>query len=157
MRMITRYNPKAGLADFWHEFRRPNPYRWPILAVSGCLTFSLLWMVAQEDVIGPPVPPEVTYVTSFAEGRTDAEIAASNAANQDMQDELTAAAERRAERQKDMYRALGRATGIDVDKMEREIAVEQAEEAAAARARRNAAEAAIAASRVNGERDGSAQ
>ena len=130
MRMISKYNPKAGIADFWHEFRRPNPYRWPILIASMCMTGTLIWLVGHEELRGPPARPEVTYITTFAEGRSEEEIIANIEANQARQDALRAEAERRAERQRELYRTLGRATGIDVDAMEAEIEAERAAEAA---------------------------
>jgi hypothetical protein len=172
--MIDRLNPGPGLADFWAEFKRPNKYRWPILAGSALLTASLMflltdhavrlnWLVGgvlvllagvaitamiaehvrirfgvlgiailitgvmlyqftRERVRIPPPRPEVTYISTFEQGRTDAEIEASNLANQKRQDRMNAEQAKREEEVKDAYRALGRATGLDVDAMEREIA-----------------------------------
>lgn len=180
MRMIQRLNPGPGLADFWTEFKRPNPYRWPVLGGSALLTGSLLFMLTDRAVsmnwlvgavlaliggvvlaavlaehvrirIGvlgvaalmtsglvyqftrervriPPAPPEVTYISTFEQGRSDADIAASNLANQKEQDRLRADQKAREEKAKDAYRALGRATGIDVDAMERQIAREEAQD-----------------------------
>ena len=65
-----------------------------------------------------------------APDRTDEEIMASNIANQERKDALRAEQERIAEEKKDMYRALGRATGIDVEAMEAEIEAERAAEEA---------------------------
>lgn len=178
MRRLQRLNPGPGIVDFWQEFKRPNPYRWPILALSALLTGSLLFLLTDRAVsfnwivgavlalIGgvalaaiiaervrirlgilllaavvpaaifwqfgkerwriPPAPPEVTYISTFEEGRTDAEIAASNAANQAVQDRLRAEQRAREEEAKEAYRALGRASGIDVEAMERQIAREKA-------------------------------
>jgi hypothetical protein len=183
MRMIQRLNPGPGLADFWTEFKRPNAYRWPILAGSALLTASLMflltdhavslnWIVGgvlvliggvafaaflsehirirfgvlalavlmtlgliyqftRERVRIPSRPPEVTYISTFQPGRSDAEIAASNRANQQEQDKLRAEQAVREEKAKDAYRALGRATGLDVDAMEREIARDNAQGVAA--------------------------
>lgn len=129
--MISRYDPRGGIADFWHEFTRPNPYRWPILAVSALITGSLIYLFTHETVYAEPERPTVTYITTLAEGRSDADIAASNAENQLVQDALRRLDEQRAEQRKEIYRSLGRATGLDVDAMEAEI---RAEEAAAAQA-----------------------
>ncbi|MGN3974254.1 hypothetical protein [Tsuneonella sp. SYSU-LHT278] len=181
--MIQRLNPGPGIADFWTEFKRPNPYRWPVLAASALLTGSLLFLLTDDAVslnwlvgaalalVGgtalaamiaehvkirlgvlllaaivpalvfwqfgkerwriPPPPPEVTYISTFEAGRTDAQIAASNRANQARQDRLRAEQARREEEAKDAYRALGRASGLDVDAMERRIAEQEAQERAA--------------------------
>ena len=132
MRLSGKYNPKAGITDFWSEFRRPNPYRWPILAVSGCMSFGLFWLIGHQELSGPPARPDVTYISTFAEGRSDEEIVAENLVNQAEQDELRAAAEARAERRREIYRTLGRATGVDVDAMEADMAAQDAAAAAEA-------------------------
>jgi hypothetical protein len=93
-----------------------------VLAVAVLLTGGLLYQFTRERVRIPPPAPEVTYISTFEPGRTDAEIAASNLANQKKQDRLKAEQAQREEKVKDAYRALGRATGLDVDAMEREIA-----------------------------------
>lgn len=178
MRLIQRLNPGPGFADFWREFRRPNPYRWPILAGSLLLTGSLIFLLTDSAVtlngmviavllviggvavaaaiaegirirIGilalaavipalvfwqfgkerwrvPPAPPEVTYISTFEGARSDDEIEASNRANQVFQDRLRAEQAQREEEAKEAYRALGRASGLDVEAMERELAREEA-------------------------------
>ena len=130
MRLSTRFNPVGGIQDFWSEFTRPNPYRWPILAVSLLCTFSLLFWVTKERVIGPPARPEVTFISTFAEGRTDEEIVASNLANQQLQDRIREEQAVREEEVREMYRTLGRASGLDVDAMEAEIAADRARQEA---------------------------
>ena len=130
MRLSTRFNPVGGIQDFWSEFTRPNPYRWPILIASIFCTFGLLFWVMKERVIGPPVRPEVTYISTFADGRSDEEIIASNVANQRLQDQIREEQAVREEEVRDMYRTLGRASGLDVDAMEAEIAADQARQEA---------------------------
>src|SRR5690606_23141531 len=91
-----------------------------------------------------PRRPDVTYISTFAPDRSDEEIAASNIANQKRQDALRAEAEARAERKREAYKALGRASGFDVEAMERQIERDRAAEEAAmaARAAREQARAA---------------
>ncbi len=183
MRMLQRLNPGPGIADFWTEFKRPNPYRWPILGGSALLTASLMyllsdhalrfnwivgtvlaliagvvlialiqehvkpnWSVAvvaaaitgvsmyqftKERVRIPPAPPEMTYITTFEPGRSDDEIVASNRANQARQEVLRAEQAEREEQAREAYRTLGRASGLDVDRMEREIREREAREVTA--------------------------
>lgn len=140
----SRFNPGPGFADFWSEFRKPNPYRWPILGVSVLPMLLTLWWATGETVLVPPAPPEVTYITSYAPDRTDDEIMESNIANQRRNDELRAQREEIEARKREMYRELGRATGIDVDAMEAEIEAERAREEAAARAARDNPEQTVA-------------
>ncbi|MEC7398576.1 MAG: hypothetical protein VYD00_00985 [Pseudomonadota bacterium] len=130
MRLSTRFNPVGGIQDFWSEFTRPNPYRWPILIASMLCTFGLLFWVTKERVIGPPARPEVTFISTFAEGRTDEEIVASNVANQQLQDQIREEQAVREEEVREMYRTLGRASGLDVDAMEAEIAADRARQEA---------------------------
>ena len=126
----SRFNLGTGIVDFWGEFRKPTPYRWPILGVSGLLTFGLLYGVTTEKYYYPPARPTIEYITSFEEGRSDAEIAASNEENQRRQDAIAAELEEFEERKRELYRSLGRSTGMDVDAMERQIAEDRAAEEA---------------------------
>ena len=85
------------------------------------------------DAVGQraePDRPTITYISTFDESRTDAEILRSNLENQKRKEEAQALEAARIERRKELYRQLGRATGLDVDEMERQIAVEEAAEAA---------------------------
>jgi len=140
MKYWRRLSPRGAIGDLVEQWRQPTPYRWQILGVSVALTFTLMVVLIPEDQRAPPARPQVTYISTFAPGRTDAEITASNVANQRRQDELQARRDALEERKKELYRNLGRATGVDVDAMERRIAREQAAEAAAA-ARAERAEA----------------
>lgn len=136
MSFLDKINPAGGIADFWHEFRRPNPYRWPILLLSFLITGSILSTIIWEKTRIPPERPTVTYITTFAPDRTDAEIIASNIANQRQKEKREAEEAARLERRREAYRALGRATGIDVDAIDARIARERAAEQAAEAARR---------------------
>lgn len=129
MGFFSRLNPKEGVSDFVHEFSRPNPYRWRILAVSGLMTFTLIFMFTQEGVKGPPPPPDVTYITSFAPDRSDAEILAGNIANQRRKDQLEVILAEREERKRELYRTLGEVSGMDVEEIERQGALERQAEA----------------------------
>jgi hypothetical protein len=132
----SRFNPAPGLIDFWNEFRKPNPYRWPILALSTIPAGLIFGWALSQTHYKEPQPPEVTYVTSFAEDRTIDEIIATKLENQEIK-ELRAA--RRAEvarRKRDMYKALGAAAGMDVETIEREADARRAAERAAAEAKR---------------------
>jgi uncharacterized protein (UPF0335 family) len=142
MSFTSRFNAVGGLQDFWTEFKRPNPHRLPILAVSVLLPLGLLYILSQQRSYIEPQPPVVTYITTFAADRSDEEIRASNIANQERKERLAAEQAERDEKVREIYRSLGRATGIDVDAMDAEIAREKAAEEAAAEARFGAGNAA---------------
>jgi hypothetical protein len=132
----SRFNPAPGLADFWTEIRRPNPYRWPFLALSVLPVAAILYWALGTTVYAEPERPKVTYITTLDPARTDVEIAAENLTNQETKDLRAAEIARIAERKREMYKALGSAAGMDVEKIEAEAEAERAAEAAAAAKRR---------------------
>ncbi len=138
MRYRSRFNAAGGIADFWNEWKKPTPHRWPILGAAILMSGSLFFWLTQEQYYYPPEQPEVTYITTFAEGRSDEEIRASNIENQRLKDERAAEAAERLERRRELYRELGAATGLDVDEMEAQIIEQEAEEARAERERLDA-------------------
>lgn len=135
MRFRTRFNAAGGIADFWNEWKKPTPYRWPILAASFAMTGTLFFWLTKEEYYYPPEVPQVTYITTFAEGRTDEEIRQSNVENQRRKDELEAERARIEQRRRDLYKSLGAATGLDVEAMEAEAEAERAAEERAERER----------------------
>ena len=130
MRISPKYDVAGGVGDLWTELKRPQPYRWPILFASCALTGLGLYPFIKERVYPPPPKPDIVYLTTFAPDRTEAEIIASNLENQERKEARQRLEEAQIEKRREMYRALGQATGIDTDKMEAEIAAEEAREAA---------------------------
>lgn len=126
MGMMNRFNPTPGALDFWNEFRKPTPYRWTILGVSVLMTFGLIYQITGETMLAQPAPPKVTYIASFPADRSDAEIIASNIENQKNQDAVAVLIEQGEERKRELYRTLGRASGMDVDEIDRAAAKERA-------------------------------
>jgi hypothetical protein len=127
------------VSDLVEAWRQPTPYRWQILGLSVALTFTMMVLLIPESTRVPPRRPDVTFITTFAPGRTDAEIAASNLENEKRQEKLEAERLAREEERKERARILGRATGIDVDKLEaqmkRRLAAQEAAQEEARRAR----------------------
>jgi hypothetical protein len=73
-----------------------------------------------------PPPPTVTYFESWPATRTIEESKAAIAEYQKRKDEMRA-------REKEAYKAFGRAVGMDVEKIEREAQRERAEKDAQAK------------------------
>jgi hypothetical protein len=115
-----RISPRGAVSDFIEEWRRPQPYRWQILGLAVAITFAMMVFLIPDSQRIPPARPEVTYITTWQEGRTDEEIAASNAANQARKEEAARLAEERQARRREAFRALGKASGFDVDELERQ-------------------------------------
>jgi len=125
-------SPKRAIKDFAGEWNAPNPYRWHILGLAGAITFAMLFFLIPKSTKVPPKDPEVIWITTFAESRTQADIIASNCANHALRVELEKRLAARAELRKELYKQLGRATFIDVDAMEAEAEADRAADAAAA-------------------------
>ncbi len=116
---LRQVSPRGAIADFVTVFQQAGEHRWRIGFFSAAATIGLFSIMWNEGEVGPPPRPEVTFITSWAEPRSDAEIAASNLANQKRKDRLAAEQARREEEVRQTYKKLGRATGLDVDAMER--------------------------------------
>ena len=134
----SRFNPAPGFADLWNEIRRPRPYRWAFVLASFLPVAAILYWAVEQRAYKAPERPQIEYITTFDPARTDAEIIASNRANQELKDLRAAAEERIATRKRDMYKALGAAAGMDVEAIERKAEAERAAEQAAEEQRRAA-------------------
>ena len=143
MRMLpSRFNPAGGLADFWNEIRRPQPYRWQILIVSILPAAFMVWWGVNSTQYGEPERPQIEYITTLDPARSEAEIAAEIRANQEIKDLREAEEARIAEEKRRIYKEIGRASGMDVEAIESKAAAERAAEKAEADKRRAEAEAA---------------
>ena len=128
-------SPRGAVHDFVEVYRQSGKNRWIIGGLSALCTTAIFSVMAQEGAHGPPRPPEVTYITAWPEHRTDAEIIASNIANQKRKEMLAAEQARREEAVRQAYKTLGRLSGMDVDAIEKRAAEERAAEKRAAQAR----------------------
>ena len=117
---------RRGGADLVQFMRQEGNHR-PFLFVAACIPPALIILAFYYDAMNKatPPPPEVIYFESWPATRTVEESRAAILENQKFKDE-----QRR--REKEAYKAFGRAVGMDVDAIEREDA---AQEAAAAKAR----------------------
>ena len=115
-----KVSPRDGISDLVEEWRRPQPYRWQILGLAVALTFAIMMLFIPKSERVEPRRPTVTYINSWEEGRTDAEIEASNALNQERKEAAAVLRAEREERRREAFRTLGRASGFDVDALERQ-------------------------------------
>ncbi|MFC3096873.1 hypothetical protein [Alteraurantiacibacter palmitatis] len=128
---LRRISPRRAVADFVTVWRQPTRHRWGLLGVAIAMTFALFMLFIPKSQMVEPEMPEVIYISTWAEGRSEAEIIASNCRNQQLRDELESLLAERAEIRRDIYKALGRATFIDVDAIEAEAEAARAAEQAA--------------------------
>ena len=123
-------SPRGMLADFKEVYRQAGKNRWWIGLASAACTIAVFSMMWQEGGRGRPKPPEITYITVWDPTRTEAEIVASNIANQRRKERLAAEQAKREEEVKNIYRTIGRASGMDVAAIEKKAAADRAAEAA---------------------------
>ena len=123
---FRRISPRRAVGDFTEQWKQPTPHRWQILGVSCAATFAVFVSFIPDSERIAPEKPELIYITTLDENRSQAEIIAANCANQELQDSIEDRLEQRAELRRDIYRALGEATFIDVDEMVREADAQRA-------------------------------
>ena len=132
-------SPGGAIGDLITVFRQAGENRWRIAGLALLPPLGIFWTFAQEEGRGNPPGPVVTYITTFRPDRSDAEIIASNIANQRYQDALRAAQAKREEEVRQIYAKIGRLSGMDVDAIEAKAKAERAAEEAARKAQAAAA------------------
>jgi hypothetical protein len=123
-------SPTGAITDLITVFKQAGPNRWRFAFLALLPPIGIFWTFAQEGGRAMPDKPEITYITVFRPDRTEAEIARSNVEHQKIKDQLAAEQAKREEEVREMYKTLGRATGIDVDAIEAKAKAEQAAEKA---------------------------
>ena len=111
-------NPLAAARDLRNELVAPRPHRWPLMGVAAASTFAVFSVMFQEGSVGMPLPPKIIYFESWLGARSDAEIIAGNIIATNKRKALEAEQAASAERVRQMYKTLGRASGMDVDAIE---------------------------------------
>lgn len=127
-------SPRGAIADFRTVFQQAGKNRWRFAVLATIPTVAIFSVMWQEEAYVLPRPPEVTYITVWDPHRTEAEIVASNIANQRRKERLAAEQAKRDAEVREVYKAVGRATGIDVDAIEKKAEADRAAEARAAAA-----------------------
>lgn len=120
-RDVSLRNAGTDLVGF---LRTRERHSLPLL-LAACVPTAIIIYTFYLDVMekAKPLPPSVTYFESWPATRTIAESKAAIAERQKVKDEMLL-------RQKEAYKAFGRAVGMDVDRIEREALAERAKEAA---------------------------
>ncbi|KPH62117.1 hypothetical protein ACLIMP_15750 [Novosphingobium aerophilum] len=119
-------SPTGMVADFRAVWKEAGQNRWRIAAVSAACTFSVFYLMSTQEARGPHPPPKVTYISVLPAHRTDAQIMASNVENQKRKEAWAAELARRDKDVREMYKTIGRMSGMDVDKIAHDAEVEEA-------------------------------
>lgn len=131
-------SPTGAIGDFLQVYRQAGKNRWWIAIVAACITGGMFWALTHESWKRPRALPEVFYITTFAPDRTEEESLAFRKARQaerEAREAAYAAADAEGRR---LYKQLGRASGIDVDAIERRAEAERQASKAAEQARLDA-------------------
>jgi hypothetical protein len=126
-----KVNPVGAIADFREVYRQAGSNRWRFAAAAAAMTFAVFAVMWQEEVRGPPPGPTVTIIKSWRADRSIAEIRRTNLENQAKKERLAAEQAVRDEEIRNIYKSVGRASGMDVDTIEKQAAADRAAEAAA--------------------------
>lgn len=147
-------NPTGMIADFRVVWKQAGRNRWRIALLSAACTFGVFYMMSTQEAEAPHPPPKIIYISTLPPHRSDKEIEAENVANQKRKEIWEAEQAKRNKEVRDIYKTVGRMSGMDVDKITREA---DAEKAAADKAAEAQAEADIAAGRKTAEAQAKAE
>ena len=144
MPMWKDISPGGAIADFRTVYRDAGPRRWLFALAAACVTASIFLLMTQQEGRGPPRPNKVVFFESWRADRSDAEVRKHILEVQKQTDAQNAEEARRAEDVRQMYKTLGRMSGMDVDAIERKANAERAAEAAARAAANTGAQVPVA-------------
>jgi hypothetical protein len=131
MSIWKNVDPVGAIADFRTVFQQAGKNRWRIAVLAAAATIGTFSVMFQEEHRILPRPPKVTYITSWRADRSDAEIEAGNRANQVYQDQVRLEQAKREAEVREIYKKIGRYSGMDVDAIEAKAKAERAAEDAA--------------------------
>lgn len=120
--------PTGMIAEFREVWKQAGTNRWRIAALSGACTFAVFYLMMGQEASAPHPPPEVTYISTLPAHRSDAEIVKENIANQQRKEAWAMEQAKRDAQVREIYKTIGRWSGMDVDKIAREAEAEQAAE-----------------------------
>ena len=121
---VSLRNAGTDLINFFRTTGTHSPW----LFLAACVPTAIIIYTFYLDTLekAKPPPPTVTYFESWPATRTIEESKAAIAEHQKRKDEMRA-------REKEAYKAFGRAVGMDVEKIEREAQLERAQKDAQAK------------------------
>ena len=119
---VSFRNARTDLIGFLRNTGKHSPW----LFLAACMPTAIIIYTFYIDALVKATPPprEIIYVESWPGTRTLAETKAAIAERQQRKDQMRV-------REKEAYKAFGRAVGMDVDKIDREAQLEQAAKKAA--------------------------
>ncbi len=130
-------NPTGAIGDFITVFKQAGSNRWRFAALSAAMTVGIFSIMSGESWRKMRPLPEVTYINSWPEDRTEAETRAFIEANQKRKEQREELQRQYDEEGRKLWKTLGRASGMDVEQIEAKARADEA--AAKAKVQANAA------------------
>jgi hypothetical protein len=127
-------NPVAAISDFKEVVRQAGDNKWRIGLAAAATTLFLFWSLTHESWRVPQEKPKIIYINSWYKDRAEGQTREFIEKNQKLKDALKADQDKRDEAVKQIYRTIGKASGMDTDAIEK-----KAKEEAEAEARREQA------------------
>lgn len=127
-------SPTGAIGDLITVFRQAGPNRWRFAVLAALPPLGIAAVFIQEEVRGKQPPPKIDYIVSWPADRTEAEIKADIAANERRKAREAAELAKREKVRQELYMALGRASGMNVDEIKKKADAERAAEQARAEA-----------------------
>lgn len=135
-------NPVAAISDIKEVVRQAGDNKWRIGLAAAATTLFLFWSLTHESWRVPQEKPKIIYINSWYADRSEEQTKANIEKNQKLKDALKADQDKRDEAVKNIYRQIGKASGMDTDAIERkaqaDTAAERAREEAELKARQAA-------------------
>ena len=137
--MWRNASPTGAIGDFIAVYKQAGKNRWWVAILAALTTTGIFSIMAGENWIGPHPKPKITWITTFAPDRSEAQIVAGNIANQKRKDALAAEQAKREAEVRALYEKIGEYSGVDVEAAKKQGEAERA--AAAAKLKAEQAEA----------------
>jgi hypothetical protein len=125
-----KINPGGAMSDLAIVFRDAGPKRWPIALTSAVITVGVFSSLTYESWKIPRPQPTIVFIDSWPEDRTPSETAAFIKANQKDKDAQAARIEAYEAEGRRLWATVGKASGLNVDKMQKQADAERAAEKA---------------------------
>ena len=138
MNFLRNVNPAGAIADFRTVFREAGGNRWRFAVLAAMVTTGIFSVMAGESWKRPRPRPDIIYITSWRADRTEAETQAFIKENQRRKDEEARLIAEQEQVGKDMWKTLGRVSGMYVDKIAAKAEADRAKAEAETRAKAEA-------------------
>ena len=124
---LKNIRPGGAIADFRTVYRDAGPNRWRYVVLAALCTLGTFGiMVVTQNWKGERQLPEITYINSWPADRTEAETKAFILANQKKKEADAAREAAYAKDAQDLWMAVGKASGMDVDAIKRQAEADKA-------------------------------